>query len=137
MGRVDTHRITQRLADLPAFARCTTRDLGDLASHGHLSSVPANWPLIHQNTPGDACYIILDGLATVAVNGEPLADLEAGAVVGEVALATGKLRNATVTSQTPLELLHVDAAQFRSLLDRRPSLREALLARINAVAATA
>jgi CRP-like cAMP-binding protein len=54
-----------------------------------------------------------------------------------MALATGRLRNATVTSKTPLELLHISADEFEKLLDRRPALREAMLARINAVAATA
>jgi hypothetical protein len=46
------------------------------------------------------------------------------------------LRNATVTSATPLDLLHIDATEFSRLLARRPALREALLARLNAVAAT-
>jgi CRP/FNR family cyclic AMP-dependent transcriptional regulator len=136
MLRHDTTTIARRLATLPAFATCRMRDLQDLATSARHSSVPANWPLIHQDTPADSCYVILDGTATVAIAGTPVATLDAGAVVGEMALATGRLRNATVTSVTPLDLLHIDAAEFQALLDRRPALREALLARVNAVAAT-
>lgn len=136
MGRTDTQEIARRLATLPVFGACTTRDLEDLAVHARHSSVPAGWPLIHEDTPGDACYVLLDGSATVAIAGTPVATIEAGAIVGEMALAQGRLRNATVTSATPLDLLHIDAAEFASLLDRRPKLREALLARMNAVAAT-
>jgi CRP-like cAMP-binding protein len=137
MGRTDTHDLARRLATLPVFSTCKPRDLHDLATRARHSSVPANWPLIHEDTPADACYILLDGTARVAVGGSVVATLEAGAIVGEVALATGRLRNATVTSTTPLELAHIDAAQFTALLDRRPAVREALLARMNAVAATA
>lgn len=113
------------------------RDLEDLASHARHSSVPAGWPLIHQDTPGDACYVLLEGSAVVAIGGTPVASVEAGAIVGEMALAQGRLRNATVTSTTPLDLVHIDATEFAKLLDRRPALREALLSRVDAVTATA
>jgi CRP-like cAMP-binding protein len=136
MGHTDTHELARRLAALPAFGMCKTRDLEDLAARARHSSVPAGWPLIHEETPGDACYVLLEGTATVAIAGTPVATIEAGAIVGEMALAQGRLRNATVTSATPLDLLHIDATEFSRLLARRPALREALLARLNAVAAT-
>jgi CRP-like cAMP-binding protein len=137
MERNDVHQLAQRLATLPAFATCSTRDLEDLARHVHHSSVPSRWPLIHEDTPADACYIILDGSASVAMSGRVIATLGAGDIVGEMALANGRLRNATVTSTTPLDLLNIDAGAFDALVTRRPKLREALLARLNAVAATA
>lgn len=137
MGRNDYREVAARLAALPTFVHCKSKDLEDLAKNGQHSSVPAGWPLIHEETPADACYVILDGTAAVAVAGKTVATLDTGAVVGEMALASGRLRNATVTSTTPLELLHISAPQFAKLLDRHPALREAMLARINAVAATA
>lgn len=137
MAHTDVRDIALRLATLPAFSNCKARDLADLARSARHSSVPANWPLIHEKTPADACYVILDGHADVIVGETSVATLEPGSVVGEMALATGRLRNASVTATTPLELLHIDAAEFNALLDRRPALREALLARMKAVAATA
>jgi len=137
MLRNDTQAIAHRLAVLPAFSTCSARALADLARHARHTSVPAHWPLIQEDTPADACYVILEGQADVAIGGTVVATLDTGSVVGEMALASGRLRNATVTSSTPLDLLHIDAGQFDALLARRPALREALLARMKAVAATA
>jgi CRP-like cAMP-binding protein len=71
----------------------------------------------------------------VRIDGNDVATVGSGAIVGEMALATGRLRNATVTSTEPLDLLHLDAAQFRTLLDRRPTLGASLLARLTAATA--
>ena len=135
MGQTEHRDLARRLAALPAFSGCTARDLDDLARHSRRSSVPAGWPLIHQETPADACYVILDGTAVVRIDGAEVATVGAGAIVGEVALATGRLRNATVTSTEPLDLVHVDAAEFRQLLVRRPAVRASLLARLSAATA--
>jgi len=135
MRSADHRDLARRLAALPAFSGCTEKDLLDLARHSYHSSVPAHWPLIHQDTPADACYVILDGSAVVCIDGHEVATLGSGSIVGEMALATGRLRNATVTSTEPLDLLHLDVAQFRALLDRRPTLRASLLARLTAATA--
>ncbi|MDT4943065.1 MAG: family transcriptional regulator, cyclic receptor protein [Pseudonocardiales bacterium] len=135
MKSADHRDLARRLAALPAFEGCTEKDLQDLARHSYHSSIPANWPLIHQDTPADACYVILNGTAIVRIDGNEVATIGNGSIVGEMALATGRLRNATVTSTEPLDLLHLDVAQFRALLDRRPTLRASLLARLTAATA--
>jgi CRP-like cAMP-binding protein len=135
MGHSDHREVARQLAALPSFEGCTAADLDDLAKHAYHSSVPAGWPLIHQDTPGDACYVILSGEASVTISGNEVATIGSGAIVGEVALATGRLRNANVTSTTPLDLLHIDIDQFRGLLDRRPALRASMLARLSAATA--
>ena len=129
MQRSTDSDLARQLAQVPAFAGCSTRDLTELAKRSLRSSVPARWPLIHQETPADACYVILDGTASVLIGGVEVATLGPGSVVGEMALASGHLRNATVTSTSPLELLHVDATEFERLINSRPALRAALLAR--------
>jgi CRP-like cAMP-binding protein len=129
MGRSDAHQLAKALSAVPLFADCSSRDLIDLATHSYRSSVPARWPLIHQDTPGDACYVILDGAVSVIVDGAEVATLGPGSVVGEMALTTHRLRNATVTSTAPLDLLHIDGGEFERLLERRPALRAALVAR--------
>jgi CRP/FNR family cyclic AMP-dependent transcriptional regulator len=138
MTRSDARAIVAALQAQPAFAACERRDLQDLAEHAEHSSVPARWPLMHQQTPADACYIILDGEASVTVGGAEVATISAGAVVGETGIAGHKLRNASVTSTTPLDLLHIDADEFTDLIERRPGLKTVLLARTkDAAAATA
>jgi CRP-like cAMP-binding protein len=128
MSRSDSEIVTALQAQ-PVFKDCSKDDLEDLAKNANHTSVPKNWSLIHQETPADAAYVILSGDADVYVKGEKVAGLTAGAVVGEAGLAGHKLRNATVTSTTELDLLHVDGEQFTALIERRPALKAAFLSR--------
>lgn len=123
-----TSREVSRLRQFEVFASCDDRDLEKLVRSGDTTSVPAGWPLIREETPGDVCYVILDGTVQVRQHDEPVATLGPGDVVGEAALTGGGLRNATVVAQTPLELLHIDAPAFRKLIDERPAVRAALSA---------
>jgi CRP/FNR family transcriptional regulator, cyclic AMP receptor protein len=134
MTRADAREIVAALKAQPVFKDCSDSDLEDLATHSNRTSIPKNWPLIHQETPSDACYVILSGEADVLVKGEKVATIGTGAVVGEAGLTGHKLRNASVTSTTPLDLLHIDADQFGPLLERRPALKAAFLARTTAAA---
>jgi CRP-like cAMP-binding protein len=135
MTRSDARAVVAALQSQPAFAQCGHRDLQDLAEHAERSSVPAHWPLIHQQTPADACYVILEGEASVTVGGEQVATITSGAVVGETGIAGHKLRNASVTSITALDLLHIDADEFIDLIERRPALKAVLLSRTKDAAA--
>ena len=51
--------------------------------------------LAEEGTPGDELYLLLDGVISVEVGGEPVAELGPGAIVGERALIEGGLRTAT------------------------------------------
>jgi CRP/FNR family transcriptional regulator, cyclic AMP receptor protein len=135
MSRSDAREIVAVLAAQSEFKDCSPEDLEDLASHGKHTSIPANWPLIHQETPADACYVILSGEADVLVRGVKVADVTTGAVVGEAGLIGHKLRNATVTSTTPLDLLHIEAEEFAALIERRPALQAALMSHTRDAAA--
>jgi CRP/FNR family cyclic AMP-dependent transcriptional regulator len=112
------------VAASPLFAECNDRDIRALVRDSTETNVPAGWTLVHEQTPADACYLILDGDADVRAGGQVVATLTAGAVVGEVALAAHRLRNASATARTPLRLLHIDAGAFASL---SPQLRTSLL----------
>jgi CRP-like cAMP-binding protein len=121
--------IVAELKQQPVFKDCSDADLEDLAKHSSHTSVPKGWQLIHQETPADACYVILSGEADVFAKGKKVASISAGAVVGEAGLTGHKLRNADVTSTTPLDLLHIDAEQFNELIQRRPALKKAFTSR--------
>jgi CRP-like cAMP-binding protein len=68
------------------------------------------------------------------VNGQKVASISTGAVVGEAGLTGHKLRNAQVTSTTPLDLLHINADDFTALTERRPALKNAFMSRTAAAA---
>ncbi|HTR70861.1 MAG TPA: cyclic nucleotide-binding domain-containing protein [Mycobacteriales bacterium] len=121
--------IVETLRALPVFANCDRSDLNDLAEHARRTSLPANWPLIQQETPSDACYVLLSGSADILDGDRKLDTVAAGAVVGEVGLTAHRLRNASVVSTSPLTLLHISASEFTALIERRPALRRAFESR--------
>jgi hypothetical protein len=58
--------------------------------------------LTTQDDPGDELYLLLDGVLQVIVDGEPLADVGPGAVLGERAILESGRRTATLTATTPV-----------------------------------
>ena len=123
------HReLAQVLAEFPAFAGCGADDLTALARAGRVTSVPAHWTFVHEGTPADACYVLLEGRAQVCVAGVERAVLGPGAVTGEMALLDRSLRSASVVSATPVRALRVDYPQLAALLASRPRLQDSLRA---------
>jgi hypothetical protein len=62
--------------------------------------VAAGEALTRQGEDGDEMYLLLDGVLTVDVDGEELAELGPGAVLGERALLEGGRRSATLVART-------------------------------------
>jgi hypothetical protein len=56
--------------------------------------------LAEQGQPGDELYLLLDGVLTVLVDDEPVAELGPGAVIGERAVLEGGHRTATLRAVT-------------------------------------
>ena len=56
--------------------------------------------LVEQGAPGDELYLVLDGVLTVDIDGEEVAEIGPGAIVGEKALLEGGTRTATLGAQT-------------------------------------
>lgn len=123
------HRMSpeaRRLRDFPTFSKFSDAELQKLATSAQQSSLPAHWPLVHERTPGDACYILLSGSVAVFVGNERVAELGPGEVIGEAALRNQKLRSATVSSIEPVELLRIDQQTFDRLLGEIPALGAAI-----------
>jgi hypothetical protein len=56
--------------------------------------------LVEQGTPGDELYLVLDGVLGVEVDGDEIAEIGPGAVVGEKALLEESSRTATLRAHT-------------------------------------
>jgi hypothetical protein len=57
--------------------------------------------LTRQGEPGDELYLLLDGILSVDVDGEAVAEVGPGAILGERAVLEGGLRTSTLTAVTP------------------------------------
>jgi CRP-like cAMP-binding protein len=116
----------RRLREFPAFANFSDNDLLRIARATHRTSTSGPWPLIREQTTSDACYILLSGEAGVYVGHDRVALVGPGEVIGESALRTGKLRNATVTTTGKAEVLHIARDDFHRLLKELPALRQTI-----------
>lgn len=68
--------------------------------------------LVEQGEPGDDMFLLLDGVLDVEVDGEPVAQLGPGAVVGEGAALGGGTRTATLRAVTPVRVAVLSAERF-------------------------
>jgi CRP/FNR family transcriptional regulator, cyclic AMP receptor protein len=116
----------RRLREFAAFAKFSDNDLKRLVEVAHRTSTSGPWPLIQEQTPSNACYILLSGEAGVYVGGDRIAAVGPGEVIGESALRRGKLRNATVTTTGKAEVLHIARDNLDRLLNEVPALRETM-----------
>jgi len=114
-----------RLREFTAFASFSDDELMRLVRAAHHDSTSAPWPLIHEHTPSDSCYILLSGEVGVYVGRDRIARLGPGEVIGESALR-GNLRSATVTTTGPTEVLRIERDDLVSLLDEVPAFRETI-----------
>ncbi|OBI94201.1 cyclic nucleotide-binding domain-containing protein [Mycobacterium sp. 1245805.9] len=127
----------RRLREFATFDKLSDNDLQRIVSAAHHTSTSAPLPLIHEQTPSDACYILLTGEAGVYVGQDRVAVVGPGEVIGESALRRGKLRSATVTTTGPAEVLRIERDDLGRLLEAIPALRETMDATAARHAATA
>src|ERR1700758_3230975 len=116
----------RRLREFDTFNNFSNDELDRLVRAAHRTSTSGPWPLIHEQTPSDACYILLSGEAGVYVGQDRVAVVGPGEVIGESALRRGKLRNATVTTTGKAEVVHVARDDLDRLLNKIPALRETM-----------
>lgn len=118
--------VARRLREFATFAKFSDRDLQRIARAAHRTSTSGPWPLIHEQTPSDACYILLSGEAGVYVGQDRIAVVGPGEVIGESALHRGNLRNATVTTTGKADVLHIGRDDLARLLNEIAALRETI-----------
>src|SRR5699024_10708330 len=114
------------LREFTTFDDFSRGELRRIVAAGKRVSLPENWPLIHERTPADACYILLAGSLAVYSGHGLIAELGPGDVVGELSFATGQLRTATVSTAAPVELLRIDGDELATLLTELPVLRKTI-----------
>jgi CRP-like cAMP-binding protein len=83
--------------------------------------------LVDQGRVGQECYVFLDGQAGVFANGEHIATVGPGMMVGEMALVEHRPRNATVVAETPMRLLAFDTRHFKQLLEEMPKAHDRVM----------
>jgi CRP-like cAMP-binding protein len=120
-----------RIAALPLFAGCSTRELAAVGAAAELVTVPRLTELTLEGTRAEHVYVLLDGMVQVRRGSRVLAYLKDGDVVGELGPLDRSLRTATVTTIVDSDVLIIDRRHLVPLLDRSPDIG----ARLEAIAA--
>lgn len=120
-------------ADLAAaVAACELFDGADDVTRAAVVEAGRPWTaragevLVRQGDRGDVCYVVLEGTATVAVDGVSIGTIGPGDCVGEMSLLDDAPRSATVTADGAMELLRVGSAAFAALVERSTAVRDQL-----------
>jgi CRP-like cAMP-binding protein len=112
---------------VPLFQHLSKRELAEVAALADELDLPEGRALTRQGQRGQEFVVLVDGVADVTRNGKIINKLGPGDFVGEIALVTGRLRTATVTTRTPSTLLVLHAAAFRTLLRDAPAIQAKVL----------
>ncbi len=117
---------TDWLAGVAMFSGFDQEQLMQVAQLGERLEAAAGAELTDQGRYGGTCYAIVEGSANVYMNGQFVASVGAGSMIGEMALLEHRPRSATVVAETDLLLVAFDVKAFGELLDANPTAKERL-----------
>jgi CRP-like cAMP-binding protein len=132
---MDPNFAVTALAKTPLFAHASASTLQTVANNLRRRRFRRNEVIFHQGDPGDALHIITSGAVKIllpSAEGDEaiIATLRPGDFFGELALLDGEPRSATATAVEPTETMSLPRDLFRELLDRHPSLRDAVFSAV-------
>lgn len=105
------------------FSELAPSDANILTERSHTRSYPANTILINEGDQTDSLYVILDGEVKVYASDDSgkeviLNILRAGEYFGELALVDDAPRSASVMTLTPVKVMVISKADFKTCLSQ-------------------
>jgi CRP-like cAMP-binding protein len=83
--------------------------------------------ILRQGISGSNFYVVVDGEASVKINGEERASVGRGDFFGEMSLLLGSAPTADVTARTPLRCLVLAGPDLHGFLDKHPTVMYRML----------
>jgi len=99
-------------------------ELTELSRFGTPIEIAAGTTLTVEGTSGRQALVMVDGTASVLRDGEKVATISSGELIGEIALLSGEPRTATVVADTDATVYALSPRDFTSLLARCPRLAQ-------------
>jgi CRP-like cAMP-binding protein len=84
-------------------------------------------PVVRQGMTGSGFYVILDGTASIRVDGVDRSTLRPGDYFGEISALLGEPPTADIVAQRPLRCLVLPASALESFLEANPKVLYRLL----------
>lgn len=110
------------LRDVPLFADLDDEELAALAPAFHEVRVWKNAWLARQGEWGYRFFVILEGTATVVIDGAVVAELGPGDFFGEIAVSAHDRRSADVEATRRMRLASMMTWKFNDMMARHPSI---------------
>ena len=106
-----------RLTAIPIFAELSPDEARRLATYATETSVPEGQILMKQGDYSVELIAIEEGSADVIRDGETIASLKKGDLIGEMGLLERRPRNADVIATSPMRLLKLTHWEIRRMSD--------------------
>jgi CRP/FNR family cyclic AMP-dependent transcriptional regulator len=116
----------ERLMHLPLFGELDHHDLSQIASRVDEVEIPQGALLIEQGTVPYDVFVLVEGTVEVTRDGESVATLGAGDVVGEIALLNPQRRTASVRATSPVRAVVLRTDDLEILADDMPEVMRQL-----------
>jgi CRP-like cAMP-binding protein len=119
------------LQRIPMFRDVDTAKLKLIVLAGQRANYRVGDQLLKEGDRADTVFIILDGKARVlrsdGASDVQIAEVETGAVVGEMGVVLDRPYSGTIIAETPVTALRIDKRTFLDLLTQIPQLSMALI----------
>jgi len=122
--RVDT--VERKAATAGLLAACSTADQARLRAVARERTLEPGQTLFDQGSVALAGYLVTEGGADVLVGGRQVAEVGAGALVGEVDVLGRRPYRNSVVAGTPLTVWQIDAPDLDRLLAEAPTFARAV-----------
>ena len=117
----------ERLRALKLFERADRRAMSHLLSAVDEASVKAGTTIITEGRESHEIYAIAEGTAAVLIDGNEVAEVPAGEMVGELGYFVRRPSSATVQAKTDMKVLVMPYNRFDQILDDNPHLTRLIL----------
>jgi CRP/FNR family transcriptional regulator, cyclic AMP receptor protein len=118
---------TKLIAGVPLFAQCSKGELQEIAAIADEIDIAEGKELTTEGSPGREFFVIIEGTASVAQDGDQINELGPGDFFGEVALVKDTPRTATVTATSPVRALVITRQNFKRLIEQQPDIERTVL----------
>ena len=95
-----------------ALERDLSRTIMKSGARSKPSRLKVDETLVEQGDEGDELFLLLDGVLSAEVDGETVAEIGPGAVLGERAVVEGVPRTATLRAVTPAKVVAIAASEL-------------------------
>ncbi len=127
---MDQQGAIDQIRSVPLFSEFGDKDLQRVATIAKEVEFPAGKQIARQGESGVGFHMIVEGEASVSVDGATHASLGPGSYFGEMSLLDGGPRSATVAAASDLRTISLTSWDFNALLDQYPDLSRKLLVQL-------